>query len=220
MLFTLLLSLLTLQPAHAADCSAAFKKAGAEIPRALMKRGYRRFGNLDLARFIQDIEEVSVTSSDLRSIQQKNRNSRSEGRGTGRWTLGHVSVACPYFNGFKEKRSAFAFHEYLGALGFTDHEYRGSLALWLLSRQDAHQLLRSDEKGLIVKWASAKLNGGDGGGAVGVGGGGEIGTVFVRTNYLQNQIDELKKKPRESERKEIIDWLYDRLNSTAVVTFR
>lgn len=168
-----------------------FVRASQEIPARLLNAGYSKIGRLDIRKLYQQASRVPVIPVDSETMLRLNRGERAGAR----WQRqGRQSVI--YFNAefwqgdnMPEVRPVIALHEHLGIAGYDDHNYQLSIALWLLSRNDIQLHFTSAEKRTLHDDVVTLAR--SGGGVIGVGGGGDNGSLFIRMNMMQNSVDSI-----------------------------
>jgi hypothetical protein len=181
--------------ARALASSGEFLAAGLEIPQNLQARGYSNFGPMDLATLVSQMQGVQVQFSSKLTAAKRNQN----GRISARWEVTSsgriIHVFSPLWNRFTEQRSMLALHEYLGILGYYDDNYWLSTQLWTLSLPDS-QALSYNERARIEKSISIRaqpMQQVAGGGVVGVGGGGEGATIWVRQRRIKESLEQINR---------------------------
>ncbi|MGZ3695787.1 MAG: hypothetical protein ACXWQO_16930 [Bdellovibrionota bacterium] len=179
------------------DFAMVFLQKGTEIPAALESLSHRQFGErLRLDALQKAAKAVKIVMDS--DVGKRN----SQGRMSARWEMvngvGTISVNAAWWEKFSEQQSILALHEYLGAYGLVDDEYFISTSMWFLSLSDTQKLLTKTKKETIEAWIKANadltlLRGTRlAGGVVGVGGGGEGASLFVRMNGLERALRALK----------------------------
>ena len=209
------LALTTVAQAATAD---AFLAAGMEVPSRLQAQGYTRFGDLDLATFTAQMQQVRVIFSADLTVAKRNQN----GRISARWETTKqgktIRVYTPSWNRWVEQQTLLALHEYLGILGFADDNYWLSTQLWTLSMPESRSLSAQErstiERSIEVR---TRIRYAGGGGVVGVGGGGEGGTLWVRQRRIRKNMSEIEQGT--GNRDEAIGGIYQELEGNAEVSY-
>lgn len=209
---TVFSSLLFLGQARAS--ADEFLAAGVEIPQALQAKGYSTFGKMNLATLVSQMHGIRVKFSNELVAAKRNQN----GRISARWEVSRsgriIHVYAPSWNRFTDQRSLLALHEYLGILGYADNNYWLSTQMWTLSLQEA-QALSGGERTAIersIEYRTQVASNSSGGGVVGVGGGGEGGTIWVRQKRIRENLDRLNRG--EGARDENVGSIYHELEGT------
>jgi hypothetical protein len=200
-----------------------FLKKGLEIPAALQDLGYSQFGRLNLASALNQMPSFPVTYSG--KVEKLNGNGRLSAHWENQNGTVTVSVNPVWWKKFPDQQAVLAWHEYLGALGLIDDQYWISVSAWLLSLPEAQRVLDQHAKSQIAAWiasnANAKLPKGTrmAGGVIGIGGGGEGGTLYVKMNGLRRCLRELGGPQSAEERRDSLNNLAHYLSSPLTVTW-
>lgn len=186
-----------------------FLKQGKIIPQALLRLGYDQFGELNIKAMMQKMDGVRILSAPAQQIMLKN----SDGRPTAHWRreAGSTSVTVsPEFwdDYMPETKPLIALHEFLGGVGFDDTNYHLSSALWLLSTPEAQKNLNPGEQKIIQNYISKAKNTG---GVIGVGGGGDVVSCYVKKNVLLKKLRAFAEM-RGPEREQGMSYLFLILN--------
>ena len=198
--------------------SEEFIDAGLSIPRALQARGYTQFGSLNLETFVSQMNSVRIEFSKDKSIAKKNQNGRISARWETTARGSSIRVYTPSWQRFTDQRPILALHEYLGVFGFYDDNYWLSTQMWTLSL-NATDSLTAGERARIERSIEAHASrreqhaSNGGGGVIGVGGGGEGATIWLRQNSIRERLNELNSG--EGERSEAVSNIYRELESTS-----
>ena len=203
---------------------ALFKKAGEAIPKALAKLGYEKFGALELARFQERMGSVQVKVLSEAEIGRRN----GDGRMSARWehtAQGAVIWFDPVMasnTGLGPILPVLALHEYLGILGFNDKRYLTSLGLLFLAQTRTRQVLTAAELGRVAalisrQQAPSKVVGG---GAVGVGGGGQSMTLLYRGMMMMRTLDFFERARTPADRVAVMNALIELWTTQDEVTYR
>lgn len=197
-----------------------FLKKGSEIPLALERLGYTQFGKLNLNNFLNALPAHQVTFSD--HVDKLNRN----GRISGHWdAAGNISVYSKWWKRFRDQQSVLALHEYLGAEGYSDDQYWLSVSMWFLALPETQANLSKTIRTRIAQWitmnANLRIPKGTqmAGGVVGVGGGGESGTLYIKMHGLLDSVRALGKPLEQNERNYNIGMISHYLSSSTTVTW-
>lgn len=203
-----------------------FFRQGSKIPNALIQMGYTQFGDLDLQSALQKIPSFVVKYSD--KVGKLNGN----GRLSAHWQLDEngsytIFVNPAWWQKFYDQKPVLAWHDCLGPLGFIDDQYWMSVSMWFLSLPEANIAFEKDPhlKSRVIAWigknANYRLPKGTkvAGGVIGVGGGGEGGTLFVKMNGILRSLRELSKPQSPEEQSESLGTIYHYLTSYTTVTW-
>ncbi|RZA08668.1 MAG: hypothetical protein EOP11_04170 [Proteobacteria bacterium] len=199
------LFLLSATPAFAAkDCARSFESAARALPAKLARLGYHSVASININNLVVEMAQVAVKGGDQKKIMAANRDGRSNGRATARWEVdangASISVACAYWGQLPSK-DVLSLHEFFGALGYPDQDYRVSVSFWLLAHPVVQARFTEAQKEKIVDFVRT-LGGRQqfAGGVVGVGGGGEGMSVLYRIRRLERELDQLNAARTEEER--------------------
>lgn len=218
--FPLILVISLSSTAHAHGFQSEFLKQGSEIPLALERLGYTHFGKLNLDSFLRALPAHQVTFNDR--VDKLNHN----GRISGHWDAdGRISVYRTWWKRFHDQHSVLALHEYLGVEGYNDDQYWISVSMWFLTLPETQTNLSAEIRANIAQWitknANVRIAKGTqmAGGVVGVGGGGESGTLYVKMHGLLDSVRELGKPLDEIDRNYNIGMISHYLSSITTVTW-
>ena len=196
-----------------------FLEAGSQIPRALQALGYAEFGRLNLAQFLKGIQNVPVEETTGHKVIDLNDDSASAGRASARWDGKKILVDQEMWKFRPGQHAVLALHEYLGFMRFDDHQYWLSMELWFLSQPETRGVLMASElqtlENRIAQLTGTRLAGG----VVGVGGGGESGTLFARMNLIQNALKKDQRGQSKAQRSALISEIGDKLESNLTAMY-
>lgn len=223
--FLLFVLLFSHTPASLAAGSFAegFLAKGSEVPAALSALGYKQFGALDLNRFLSEISRIRPSLSN--NVEALNGNGRLSAHWQNQGGAVSILVNPVWWNKFPDQQSVLALHEYLGTSGFIDDQYWISVSMWFLSQPEAQRLLDGNIKNQIADWISKNANSRLpkgvqlAGGVVGVGGGGEGGSLFAKMHTLRNCLKELAGRQSSIERDNTLGIISHYLSSQLTVTW-
>lgn len=215
-LFPLILAFSSLS-SFATEVQSKFLELGSQIPGKLMELGYTRLGDIQLAPFIEDIKAVSVREASLSEIAERN----CDGRTSARWNKnGGIMVDGDDVDAHPREAAILALHEYSQMKGYYDDQYWISMSMWFLTLPSAQKLLTAKERGRIEQWVAknSKLRYAKGS-IVGIGGGGEIMTLVVRTRRIDRIMDDVRKSKNAQQRNEALNELSIALSSNLSVMY-
>jgi hypothetical protein len=204
-----------------ASLQKEFIAAGLEVPNTLIEMGYTEFGDLDLREFTKRMRKVQIKEGSWSKLGDSN----NDGRISARWEIHPdritITVNKDLWNRRKEQRPLLALHEYLGALGFQDKEYWLSTELWFLTQPESHQKLTNEEIAIITKRIAeqTQIRIARGGGVVGVGGGGESATLWVRMRRIKEHMETFSGESTGDVRRQGLLWLFDSLEANVTVSY-
>lgn len=208
--------LFSIQAFGASDCLTDFQNKSREIPLRLLKMGYKRFGSLDLEKFLHGTKKVKI-------YEGEKLLGKMDLRSTARWEVSgglfktrKITVDCAWWNKYPEQKAILALHEQLsvGASGekIDDTGYWKSNGLWLLTLDLTHKALKQNELKALTDWL--KMD--SGGGVVGVGGGGEIASIKYKTDHLIRSLKNMRAARSQEKRSqalvEFVYWLENNVN--------
>lgn len=176
--------------------SNEFLTSASQIIQSLQAKGYSNFSHLHLDTFLQQMSSVEIQFSNQLTAAKRNQNGRISARWEVYGSKKLIRVYTPSWNRFSEQRPMLALHEYLGVLGYDDDNYWLSTQLWTLSLQES-SALSADERAAIEQSIASRVRplrmqlAASGGGVVGVGGGGEGGTVWLRQRQIKQGLSGL-----------------------------
>lgn len=187
--------------AEAERAVAEFRASALEIPSLLLAQGVPTVGDLDLAEFVRAARGVEVRAE--REVVTESGPGMT--RRSGRWSRGEGAPAIAFDPAmwgatYPEARPLVSLHEFLGAAGFDDADYRASIALWILSRDSWREALGerfARELAAVVRRAETPpfQVAGPGGGIVGVGGGGDFMGVYYKAAAVRDRMERLASAP-------------------------
>ena len=195
------------EPLEADPIVRDFKEAAVAIPKTLLNAGRRKFGRLDLKTLIEKMDTVKVTSVAKVSHPVRVSDTKLE-RNSAQWRRDASGVSIEasievsrtlWLRTVAEERYVIALHEYFGALGFDDHNYLLSTALWFLAVEDVRQTLsRHEEQELSERIAHQAVA--NNGGIIGVGGGGDRYGAGVKMGMMGLYFERMKAARTAKER--------------------
>lgn len=201
--------------ANAATDAGMFYNLGAKIPNRLIAQGKTQFGSIHLPTFVEAMKSVRVREFDKKEIVLDN----GDGRSSARWDKNKgIDFSESDLKRFPQQAAILSLHEYLGMMGYVDHQYWISLGMWFLSQPETAGFLNENETANYEAWLAknTRLRYAKGS-VVGVGGGGEIGTLWARCSIILKHIRDAR-AGRES-RAEAIDSVFNRLTGNLTVTY-
>jgi len=217
-------SLLVAPALHAEKIADEFFARGSQIPQTLKDMGYEQFGDLKLSSALERMPSIAIVYSD--KVRKLNNNLRLSAH----WQIDENGVATIFvnqnwWNKFYDQKLVLALHEYLGPLGFIDDQYWMSVSMWFLSLPQAQIAFSKDPKlkPAVVAWigrnANWRLPKGTkvAGGAIGVGGGGEGGTLFIKMNGILRSLQELSQPQAPADEAVSLGMIYHYLSSQTTV---
>lgn len=183
------------------QCLQDFRNAGAQIPKQLLDNGIEELGRLDLKALVEFIETASLVPRPWVSFPDGNDHERIS-------AIWHRDTTPPYieFNlaawdaTKKEVKPLIALHEFLQLLDFNDQDYQLSLSLWFLLETQKKQLLSPDQS----EWLQDQILLLAGGGAVGVGGGGDFNAEWLKLTIIKNAIEKINGEPTQEQQQELL----------------
>lgn len=208
---------------RAENIAADFFDRGSQVPRALQELGYSRFGGLDLATALAQMATFKVFYS--KDVDKLNGNGRLSAHWQNQDGVMTIAVNPIWWKKFEGQQTVLAWHEYLGTLGFIDDQYWISVSMWFLSLPKAQAVLSETAKSQIVQWITKNVNAhlpkGTklAGGVIGVGGGGEGGTLYVKMHALLRCLDELSQSQSQIDRNVTLGSISHYLSSPLTVTW-
>lgn len=188
-----------------------FRRAGLYIPIELMKGGYSQIGPLTLEELMAKINAVTINPKDWFVVKYPDGTERISGF----WHNGSIDSGIDFnltaWQGTPpQTKPLVALHEYLCFFGFPDQDYKLSLSLWFFMDQIQRPFISksalSQLKDNIIRLAA-------GGGAVGIGGGGDFGTLGLKQTILEDVKKTKTLTPEELEEKIMATYFFI-VNST------
>ena len=197
---------------------ADFKASAKEMVHQLLKKGYRKFGQLDLNEFLQEIEQTNVNYVPALKFNQADGSERSSAC----WELlrGSRTINVSLWQWARTEpsvRPVIAMHEFVGPAGFNDQDYQLTTAMAVLETDESagllepeqipalHHLIRSARPSVHAHGGvAANPHASGGGGIVGVGGGGDWLGSMAKLAFIQAGLDDLKHARTPEERREAI----------------
>lgn len=179
-----------------ANVPQEFKSSALVIPGALLGKGYRKFGDLELTSFIERAQGMKVVAKATVAHPQDMGGGMMMERNLAQWrrtAMGDVTVSNRWQKTPAGARPIASLHEALGALGFEDDIFTCSGALLILSDDEAREVLTASELAHFENIAQSNCKRATaGGGTTGVTGGGDDYPATVRVRALRNTIKEIR----------------------------
>ena len=176
-----------------------FRSIGLEIPSLLLAQGAQKFGAMDFLEFIRLAPRNPHPVPEIRfAIPGGNE------RRFARWEIDANGIAQIYYDPMMMDHATLPFakpiialHEFMGAEGFMDFNYGGSITLWLISDAEFRGALTRDElrelESFVTKSPDTPLQRFAGGSVIGVGSGGDGGAVAIKALSLERSVAEIKR---------------------------
>lgn len=174
------------------------KKDSRVIPFRLIQFGVRVPG-INLTKLLRSIDNrIDIRVTDAQTMHAMNANGRIGARWECQGNSQKITFAREFWTEdyLLEIRSVLALHEHLECSGIYDHDYKTSLALWVLNQDIVQNYFTRNERRQI----SHGLQLASGGGIIGTGGAGDHGSIYIRAHMIQTQINELITKRDHAER--------------------
>lgn len=173
-----------------------FKKLAIEIPSHLINSGYKRIGELDLDQLNIEIQTMNIEVLDWVETKVDESNLRIFAR----WQRDQNGIVIrlneKVWNKSPQKfKSTLALHEALGGAGYDDSNYNLSTSLWLLREVGMRNIFNPTEINFIVNHISEISKRNNGGGIVGVGGGGDLIGPELKITMLMNSLKKFEENP-------------------------
>jgi hypothetical protein len=200
LLHALAFGLALLTPRAFADRSFddQFIQCALQIPVALQKLGYRDFGSLNLNQLEQDIRRSHAAKENGWKVADANERVGDEGRISGhcerRSDGTHAQIDSDQWKNKILQRPQLCLHE---VFCVRDHDYWLTSHMKALTFPEVNSYLTAGEREKISQRIGRLYA--MSGGVIGVGGGGESSTLYVRDRRIQRDLKALASAPPGSE---------------------
>lgn len=190
----------------------SFTDAARSIPQALLARGYRRFGPLDLQSLLDGMKKVNLAL--VESLYRPERIGDQTGvaeRSSAQWVRDRNQSRIEinknlWLQTAPDVQKVIALHEYLGANAFEDGNYVVSTALWMLTQERTYEVLKPDETRSLASLVQGELEAS--GGVTGVGGGGDEDGAQLKMRMLTLALERTAKTRDAAERQDALRSLH------------
>jgi hypothetical protein len=194
-------------PQSRARVAADFYSAGQVIPEKLISLGHSEFGRLNLKTFIHQMKTVRLSVQATTEFDQADGSQRVSAHWHRDASGSSITVSQKmWFYTISEVKPSMALHEYLGALGYDDQNYNLSTSLLLLAEKETWKFLNDDQIRYVrnsIENTSNEVC--EGGGVIGVGGGGDLIGPETKSNLLLSDIEDCKRNPSAENKQRIFD---------------
>lgn len=178
-----------------------FRAYAQDLPSRALSTGYRSFGHLDLSNFLGELQSLNVRVG--KSVAHKQRmGGFNVERDGAQWDRNARSITVNGTRWPKTRASAkpmLAFHEALGATGYSDDNFGCSASIWALTDNRVRSTLSREELAHFERNAqgSCVMAGGS---STGVTGGGDDYNVVIRMNAVEQYLGEMQRAGSQAER--------------------
>ncbi|MGZ3794452.1 MAG: hypothetical protein ACXVCP_19045 [Bdellovibrio sp.] len=160
-----------------------FADSGRKIPDELIDLGITQIGRLDIQELAEQIEKVKLNPKTWFVVKGNDGTERISGYWHNDNSDSGIDINLTAWSATPEDvRPVISLHEFLGILGYSDHDYNLSFSLWFLANQSKKKLITEDDlstvKDNIIKLA-------EGGGVIGTGGGGDFGVIELKQYVIK-----------------------------------
>jgi hypothetical protein len=195
------------RPQDRAHVAADFYSAGQVIPEKLISLGHGKLGRLNLKNFLIQMKAVRLSVQATTEFDQADGSQRASAHWHRDASESSITVSQKmWLYTISKVKPSMALHEYLGALGYDDQNYNLSTSLLLLSEKETWNFLNEDQIRYIrnnIENTSNEVC--EGGGVIGVGGGGDLIGPETKSNLLISDIEDCKQNPSEENRQKIFE---------------